>query len=215
MLGKGGTFLLEHNLEALRGRIPNILEHEEAVKSAVLLPLVEYEGETCILFEKRALSLKQQPGEICFPGGAIEESDPGKAVAAIRETCEELGLMPEDIDLITTLDIMVTPFNFIIYSYVGCIKDYNKIKPNADEVEEVFCVPLSFLINNKPITKEASYKMDTPEDYPFDLIPQGKNYPFRQATYPQHFYIWHEYVIWGLTARILNHFIKLLTKSAK
>ena len=52
--------------------------------------------------------------------------------------------------------------------------------------------------------------MDAPEDYPYELIPHGKNYPFLQATYPQHFYIWKEYVIWGMTARILNHFLKLL-----
>jgi len=205
---------LDQCLESLRGRIPNILEHEKAVKSAVLLPLVEYKGETCILFEKRSMSLNKQPGEICFPGGAIEESDQGKAVAAIRETCEELGLVPEDIDLIAPLDIMVTPFNYIIYSYAGSIKDYNKIKPNPDEVDEVFCVPLSFLLNNKPIKKKMSLIMDAPEDYPYELIPHGINYPFLRATYPQHFYIWQEYVIWGMTARILNHFLKLLRQGS-
>jgi len=199
-------------IESLRGRIPNILEHERASKSAVLLPLVEFDGNTCILFEKRSLSLKHQPGEICFPGGGIEESDQGKAVAAIRETCEELGLATEDIDLIAPLDILVTPFNTIIYPYAGYIKDYSKIKPNRDEVEEVFCVPLSFLLKNRPIFKKMSLRMDAPEDYPFELIPHGKDYPFRQATYPQHFFIWKEYVIWGMTARILNHFLNLLNK---
>ena len=59
--------MLDKNAEALRGRIPNILDHERAHKNAVLLPLVEYGGETCILFEKRASQMKQQPGEICFP----------------------------------------------------------------------------------------------------------------------------------------------------
>jgi 8-oxo-dGTP pyrophosphatase MutT (NUDIX family) len=197
-------------IEALRGRIPNILDHERAVKSAVLLPLVDYKGNTCILFEKRSPNLKHQPGEICFPGGGIEKSDQGKAVAAIRETCEELGLTAEDIDLITSLDILVTPFNNIIYPYVGYIKDYKRIRLNKDEVEEVFYVPLSFLIKNKPIFKKMELKMNAPEDYPFELIPHGKEYPFRQATYPQHFYIWKEYVIWGMTARILNHFLNLL-----
>jgi len=202
--------LLDKCIEALRGRVPHILGHERAAKSAVLVPLVDYNGETCILFEKRSSFLKQQPGEICFPGGGIEESDEGKAVAAIRETCEELGLVPEDIDLIASLDTMVTPFNAIIYSYVGYIKDYQKITPNPDEVEEVFYVPLSFLLANKPIYKKMSLIMDAPEDYPYELIPQGKDYPFRQATYPQHFYIWQEYVIWGMTARILDHFLKML-----
>lgn len=204
--------MFNEEIESLRGRIPNILEHERASKSAVLLPLVEFQGNTCILFEKRSLNLKHQPGEICFPGGGIEESDQGKAIAAIRETCEELGLATEDIELIAPLDILVTPFNTIIYPYAGYIKDYSKIKFNQDEVEEVFCVPLSFLVKNRPIFKKMSLKMDAPEDYPFELIPHGKDYPFRQATYPQHFYIWKEYVIWGMTARILNHFLNLLNK---
>ena len=199
-----------NEIEALRGRFPNILGHERAVKSAVLLPLIEFQGETCILFEKRSADLKLQPGEICFPGGGIESSDQRKADGAIRETCEELGIEPDNIDLIAPLDILVTPFNAIIYPFVGYIKDYSKVRPNYDEVEEVFYVPVRFLLKNKPIFKELPLKIDAPEDFPFELIPHGKNYPFRQATYPQHFYIWKDRVIWGMTARILNHFLNLL-----
>ncbi|MDD3364789.1 MAG: CoA pyrophosphatase [Syntrophomonas sp.] len=202
--------MLDKGIEALRGRKPNILEHELASKSAVLLPMVKVQQETCILFEKRSSLLKHQPGEICFPGGGIESSDRGTAIAAVRETCEELGLMTEDIELIAPLDIMVTPFNVIIYPYVGYIKDFSKVQPNCDEVEEVFYVPVNFLLKNKPIFKKLSLKMDAPEDFPFELIPHGKDYPFRKASYPQHFYIWKDRVIWGMTARILNHFLHLL-----
>ena len=201
---------MDKKLESLRGRIPNILDHERAFKNAVMLPLVEFEGQTCILFEKRAPHMKLQPGEICFPGGGVEDYDSGKAVAAIRETCEELGLEAEDIDLIAPLDIMVSPFNLIIYPYVGRIKDCTRIKPNPDEVETVFYVPLHFLLDYNPIFTRMAVRMDAPEDYPFELIPQGKDYPFRDATYPVHFFIWGEHVIWGMTARILNHFLNLL-----
>lgn len=202
--------IFDKTIEGLRGRKPNILEHENATKSAVLLPLVEFCEETCILFEKRASHLRHQPGEICFPGGGIEVGDRGSGIAAVRETCEELGLGIEDVDLIAPLDILVTPFNTIIYPYVGYIKDSVKIKPNYHEVEEVFYVPLNFLLRNNPRLKRLSFRMDMPEDFPFDLIPHGKDYPFRQVTYPLHFYIWQDRVIWGLTARILNHFLQLL-----
>ena len=202
--------MLYKGIEDLRGRKPNILEHERASKSAVLIPLIQFQDETCVLFEKRSSLLKQQPGEICFPGGRIETSDGEPAIAAVRETCEELGLVTEDVELIAPLDTMVTPFNLIIYSFVGYIQDFNKIKPNYDEVEEVFYVPVNFLLNNEPILKKLFLRMDMPEDFPFELIPHGKNYPFRQATYPQHFYIWQDRVIWGMTARILNHFLHLL-----
>ncbi|PKM75958.1 MAG: coenzyme A pyrophosphatase [Firmicutes bacterium HGW-Firmicutes-15] len=202
--------MFDKGIEDLRGRKPNILEHELANKSAVLLPLVKVQEETCILFEKRSSLLRLQPGEICFPGGGIESSDRGTAIAAVRETCEELGLVTEDVELIAPLDIMVTPFNAIIYPYVGYIKDCSKIQVNRDEVEEVFYVPVNFLLKNKPIFKKLSVKMDVPADFPFELIPHGKNYPFREASYPQHFYIWKDRVIWGMTARILNHFLNLL-----
>jgi 8-oxo-dGTP pyrophosphatase MutT (NUDIX family) len=202
--------MLDWGIEDLRGRKQNILEHELATKSAVLLPLVKVHEEICILFEKRSSFLQHQPGEICFPGGGVENSDRGMASAAVRETCEELGLVTEDVELIAPLDIMVTPFNAIIYSYVGYIKDFIKIQPNYNEVEEVFYVPINFLLKNEPIYKILSIKIDVPEDFPFELIPHGKNYPFRQATYPQHFYIWKERVIWGMTARILNHFLNLI-----
>ncbi len=154
--------------------------------------------------------LRHQPGEICFPGGGIETSDRGTGIAALRETCEELGLEMEDVELIAPLDILVTPFNTIIYPYLGYIKNPINIKPNYDEVEEVFYVPLKHLLNNKPIFKRLSFRMDLPEDLPFELIPHGRDYPFRSVNYALHFYIWKDRVIWGMTARILNHFLNLL-----
>ncbi len=77
-----------------KNRQPGILDQENNFRSAVLLPLVNYENNVCLLFEKRASDLHKQPGEICFPGGSIEKTDQDEAAAAIRETCEELGLAP-------------------------------------------------------------------------------------------------------------------------
>ncbi|MDD4802770.1 MAG: CoA pyrophosphatase [Syntrophomonas sp.] len=203
--------MIEKKIEELRGRKRNILGHERTRKSAVLLPLIKSEQGMCILFEKRSPLLKHQPGEICFPGGGIEDSDEGTEDAAVRETCEELGLGSNDIEIIAPLDILVTPFNAIIYPYVGYIKDCSRIQPNSDEVEEVFCVPLRYLLKNKPIYKNIYFTLDVPEDYPFDLIPLGKDYPFKQAKYPHHFYIWKDKVIWGLTAWILSHFLSMVS----
>jgi peroxisomal coenzyme A diphosphatase NUDT7 len=204
---------VEHAIEALRGRKPDILGHDTAIKNAVLLPLVEFQGETCVLFEKRASHMKQQPGEICFPGGGIEDHDPGNAESAIRETCEELGIRADNIELIAALDIMVSPFDFILYPYLGYIKDFSQIKPNPDEVESVFCVPLNYLLNCQPISTKMHLSVDAAQDYPFELIPQGKDYPFRQGTYPVQFLLWKEHVIWGMTARILLNFLNLLKDS--
>jgi 8-oxo-dGTP pyrophosphatase MutT (NUDIX family) len=171
---------------------------------------VKYRNETCILFEKRSAQLKHQPGEICFPGGGIKSTDRGTGVAAVRETCEELGLESEDLELIAPLDILVTPFNAVIYPYVGYIKDFIKIIPNKDEVEEVFYVPVKYLLDYKPLYNNMAFKIDISADLPYHLIPQGRDYQFREVNYPVYFYIWQNWVIWGMTARILNHFLQLI-----
>ncbi|MEQ8236303.1 MAG: CoA pyrophosphatase [Syntrophomonadaceae bacterium] len=205
---------MDPRIEALRGRIPGIIYHERVLKNAVLLPLVEYGGEICVLFEIRASHMKRQPGEICFPGGGVEEDDEGQAISAIRETCEELGLLTEDIELIAPLDLMVSPFDMIIYPYLGYINDYNRIAINPDEVESVFCVPLQFLLDHQPIMTKMKLSVDAYQDYPFELIPQGRNYPFRRGAYPVFFYLWKDQVIWGLTALILHHFLELLKQQS-
>ena len=62
-------------IEKLAGRQPEILGHEQLLKYAVLLPLIEVHNETHILFEVRSMSLRRQPGEICFPGGKVDPED--------------------------------------------------------------------------------------------------------------------------------------------
>lgn len=202
--------MLEDKISAIAGRQSQILGYVDYYKSAVLLPLIKQEGEIFVLFEKRSASLNIQPGEVCFPGGGIEISDDGAMNAAIRESCEELGLDPDDIDILGPLDYFVSPFNVIVYPFAAYLKNIDKIKPNSDEVEYVFQVPLEYLLNVKPPKARLELKLILPEGYPYDLIPNGKDYPFRKAKVPQYFYLWNNEVIWGLTARILNHFLGLL-----
>lgn len=201
--------LLDEKLKLMANRRPQILGHSEYMKTAVLLPLIEYQNDLCILFEKRAANLSTQPGEICFPGGGIEAADQGAKEAAVRETCEELGLDTGDIEVEAPLDIFVSPFNLIVNPFVGRIKDYQKIRVNS-EVEYVFCVPLNYLLAIEPPCAPLGLKLVLPPGYPYDLIPHGRDYPYRDACYPQYFYLWKKEVIWGLTARILNHFLDLL-----
>src|SRR5690625_2585093 len=77
----------------LKNREPSILGRENYREYAVLIPLIENENETHILFEIRSANLRSQPGDICFPGGKIDKEDRGPRHAAIRETSEELGIL--------------------------------------------------------------------------------------------------------------------------
>lgn len=204
--------MIETALKAIQGRHANIMGHEGAFKSAVAVPLILEDGAVKVLFEKRAATLNAQPGEISFPGGKIEPFETPEA-AAIRETCEELGLSRDDLDLVGPLDVLLTPFGLIIYPFVCQIRESADFKPNPDEVETAFTVPLSYLMQVRPIKKMVSMKMALPPDYPYELIPQGKDYPWREGYYPQYFYQYQDWVIWGLTARILHHFLHLIKQN--
>lgn len=202
------------DIASIKGCIGNrkagILGQEESFQSAVILPLVHHKGELCVMFEVRNRNLTIQPGEICFPGGRVEPDDGGAKAAAVREFCEEMRTDPDNLQVIAQLDSLVTPFNVIVHSFVGYVKDGSLLDPNPDEVEKVFCVPLDYLLKTEPRREGVIVRMIPPEDYPYHLIPQGRNYPWREGYYPQVFYIYDDQVIWGLTARILLHFLNLI-----
>lgn len=202
--------MLEDKIYSFKGRQAKVLGHQHTFKSAVLLPLVREGSEYLVVFEKRAQNLNRQPGEICFPGGEIEPFDKGAKNSAIRETCEELGLEPPAIEVVAPLDVMVSPFNTIIIPYLAFIRSPQQIKMNTAEVEKLLYVPLQFFMEQEPRQYHIRLEPVMENDFPFDLIPYGKNYPFREGTYPQVFYQWEGEVIWGLTARIMHHFVELL-----
>lgn len=201
--------MYKQKIQSLSGRQAKILGHEDYFESAVILPLVEKDDKYWVLFQKRADNI-HQPGEISFPGGKIEPEDSDPQAAAVRETCEEIGLNPEDIKVIAPLDIMVSPLNTIVYPFLGEIINSDLIQANPDEVAELFYVPLEFFLNCDPLYKPIALSMSAPDDFPFDMIPQGKAYPFLKGIWPQFFYVWEDRVIWGLTARILTHFLRLI-----
>ena len=197
--------------QKLRNREIDILGHENMRKYAVLIPLIEDRKlGTSILFQVRARSLRRQPGEISFPGGKMEDVDQNPGVTAIRETSEELGIPIDQIQLIHQLDTYVPSQNSIIYPFVAELTKNQKIIPNPDEVAEVFCVPIDFFIKNDPEVYYLDLKIDADPNFPFDRIPGGRAYPFRTARIPELFYTYNQQVIWGMTARILQHFISVI-----
>ncbi|BDR66595.1 CoA pyrophosphatase [Clostridium tetani] len=178
-------------------------------RSAVVLFLCEdSKGELYIIFEVRALHLDHQPGDISLPGGKIEKNESPQQ-AATRESLEELNVDLENISIIGAADCYVTPYNKIIYPFVGLIKDID-IKPNKDEVNHVFKVPLKFFMENEPKCYEVNIVSEFPEDFPYHLIIGGKDYNFSKGNLKQYFYQYNGYVIWGFTALIVKSFIEEL-----
>jgi peroxisomal coenzyme A diphosphatase NUDT7 len=193
----------------LKGRKPKILGEEDFFRVSVLLPLVEKDGETHVLFEVRASHMRRQPNEVCFPGGKMDDKDTTEMHCAIRETTEELGICESDISNVIPLDYLVSAFGTIIYPFVGFIDDIQKLRPNPDEVGSTFTVPLSYLRQTEPERYKINFEVQPEDGFPFDLIVGGENYNWQTRHVDELFYQYDGNVIWGLTARILTHFLEL------
>lgn len=211
MTNRGGSMQLDNIYNKLKSRKP---VPEGNYKSyGVLIPLIYVNDNIHLLFEVRSESLKTQPGEICFPGGKIEENE-SPLQSAIRETCEELNIKESDIEIIGQTDYIVTPFNLIIYPFVGFIKniDIKNINFNLDEVGSIFTVPMDFFVNNSPEKYFVKNNLEMSQDFPFEKIQNGKVYNFRSGKYPISFYEYDKHIIWGITARIINNVMNILNQ---
>lgn len=179
-------------------------------ESSVFIPLILCEGTYHLLFEVRSHQLKQQPGEVCFPGGRVEIGETPEKTA-IRETCEELNLDQNTIQLMGQINSILTSFEMLIHCYVGSIScELNQIEYSKDEVDSLFTIPLDFLIHTEPQMYQANSRFDLDEDFPFESIPGGKEYHFKFASYPILFYTYKDYTVWGLTARMIYEFISII-----
>ncbi|MGI8313737.1 NUDIX hydrolase [Halobacillus mangrovi] len=198
-------------IEKMKQHTPSILGQQSLTKFSILLPFVEKDDELHLLFEVRSHQMRRQPGEICFPGGRVDREDQKEKDTAIRETMEELGVDEEDLSQVFPFDYMVSPFGMRIYTYVGFIdKEEADLVPNPAEVEEVFTVPLSFFLENDPEVYRVNFEVKPEENFPFDLIPGGRNYEWSARQFEEYFYNYEDKVIWGLTARVLYHFVEMM-----
>lgn len=179
---------------------------------SVLVPLIEKDGELYILYEVRAENMRRQPGEVCFPGGRIENNESAEA-CAVREASEELNIKPSDIRIIAQMDFLHTYSNFTLYSLLGSI-DYEVISGmtvNPDEVKEVFLVPVSFFAENEPEVYCFDVLPNIGPDFPYDKINLKNGYNWRSGKSMVPIYRYEDRAIWGLTARITNHLMDLVT----
>ncbi len=176
-------------------------------ENAVLIPLVEVDGNLSILFEVRQAGIRQG-GEICFPGGRIEKNETAEE-AAVRETSEELKIPSEKIEVIAPMHVMAGPGGAKIRSFLGILTDYDG-SYSEREVDHVFTVPLRWFKEHGPMIREASMVVQTPEDFPYELLPGGRAYPWH--TVPRRFYFYESRggVIWGITAQMLYHCLEVI-----
>jgi len=189
-------------------RRPGIIGEEQFRQYAVLVPLIDTPEGTFLLFEKRSNNLRNQPGEICLPGGKLEDGESFQE-CALRETAEELLISEQQIEVIGPGDIFISPFNLMVHPFIGVLRDYHDTF-SRDEVEEVIRIPLDFFRKQRPNKYEGTLKNELPEDFPYDWIPGGIDYPWVKGTYEILFYPYKNQIIWGMTARIVHSVVHLI-----
>ena len=195
-----------HDISLFKNYSPKIIGTKR--EFSVMILIVEEEGVQKIVLEKRALTLKSQPGDISLPGGSIDFGETEKE-AAIRETMEELNVEREDIEYIGPMDFFVSPYGHVMFPFVSKSKAKN-FNPSKDEVDHVIKVPINFFIETKPLIYETEIVSNMGEDFPYHLIENGKDYNFAKSKHKQYFYKYKDYVIWGFTAQVIKSFIEII-----
>ena len=157
--------------------------------AAVLIPLFERDGDLVAVFTERRHDLSKHAGEITFPGGRQEEPDEDLRATALRETCEEIGLARDDVELVGALPPVGTfVTGYRIFPFVGSIDPGHVWVPQETEVETVLEFSLPELV--------AGHEMKR-------LI--GKGVPIKTPTYTV-----DGHLVWGATARIVQLMLERL-----
>jgi 8-oxo-dGTP pyrophosphatase MutT (NUDIX family) len=137
---------------------PTFLEGNKEIRASVLIPIFENGGNINILLTKRAETVKYHKGEISFPGGMFEEEDNDAGATAIRECWEEVGIKPEDMDIIGRLDDMRTFTGFVISPFVAFIPYPYNFTLNPDEVTYLIKLPLPHLLVTSAIMEQVEFR---------------------------------------------------------
>ena len=179
---------LEQAKRVLQVRERDVIPLELLRPAAVLIPYYEKDGEGHLVLTKRSSTVDTHKGQVAFPGGKQEEGE-DLLTTALRETHEELGISPDDVEIIGPLDDIVTISDFRVTPYFGRIPHPYDYVLSEDEIESVFATPLSALMDDGNLVKNI-------------ITHEGNQY----ATY---YFDWDGYTIWGATGRIVVQFLKL------
>ncbi|MGN1350696.1 MAG: NUDIX hydrolase [Anaerovoracaceae bacterium] len=193
------------SLEMFRHRAPQVIISNRCFRSAVCIPVLSSPAGPVLLFEKRSSSISDQPGDICFPGGRMEEGETPRE-AAVREICEELLVTPDKVRVAGPADFLHME-RLVVFPFVVELSDYDG-SFSRDEVSEVFTVPLSWLLGQPPEEYELGLTVQPKEGFPYDRIVGGENYRWRDRSETVYFYQYGEHTIWGITAKILHSFLQ-------
>src|SRR5271169_1720179 len=175
-------------LEAIRNYRARSVVAEGFRPAAVLVLIQETQLEHYVTLIERAATLCLHSGEIAFPGGSVAAEDKDALAAALRESQEEIGIDPENVQIIGQLDQVTVGPQYLVTPFVGLVMSPFNASPNKEEVSSVISIAVSALLD--------------PDCFTAELKTDGKPrviYHFRYEALD----------IWGATARILKQLLEV------
>jgi 8-oxo-dGTP pyrophosphatase MutT (NUDIX family) len=165
---------------------------DQEYDAAVLAPIVDRDGEDHLLFTRRADHLGEHPGQMSFPGGGAEPEDATILETALREANEEIGLEPDEAEVVGQLDDIRTVTEYAVTPFVAHVPD-REYDPDDREVAEVVVLPVAGL------TDHANHEHER-RDHPHygDIV--------------IHYFHVDGHTVWGATGRILVQLLELATE---
>lgn len=160
------------------------------VPAAVLLLMIARDGGDTVLFTQRTAHLTAHAGQISFPGGRYQDGDDSPESTALREAEEEVGLPPARVEVLGRLPDYHTATGFKVTPIVGWAEPPLTFRPDAEEVAEVFEVPLEFLLESRNHQYESAFY-------------RGRTRHYWAMPYERRY-------IWGATAGMLVTFQRIL-----
>ena len=155
---------------------------DNAIREAAVLMALTDAQEPDLVFIRRAEHLNNHSGQVAFPGGMWEREDADLMQTALRESEEEIGLPPAEVEIIAAMEPRLTRFSVRVSPYVGVIPEGLTFVPELSELDAIFQVPLPYFLNRANYTRSRF------------LTPVG--------TYEAPCIYYDNYCIWGFTYRL-------------
>ena len=178
----------------LAERPERTLDAPALAPAGVMLLLYPKDDGYSILLNKRSDTVDHHRGEVSFPGGRRDESDASLLHTALRETHEEIGVRPEDVEVLGKLAEVATISRYAVSAFAGAIPEAYRFTPSRAEVAEIIELPAGPLIDGAFDRNETRLVDDRPVRWPS--------------------YAYDGHVIWGATARVLDRFVELMSDAA-
>lgn len=185
-------FTLARARERLAGHRPADVPVADGLRrAAVLMLLRDGPHGLEVLLTRRSHDVRDHKGQVSLPGGGVEPGDADSLAAALRESVEEVGLDPARAEVLGRLDDFLAISSYHVATWAAAVDTFEGLSPRTGEITEVFAFPLAYLADERHVLRLPWRRHGVAEDVLF--VPYG------------------DQLLWGLTARMLWHFLEVLS----